>query len=57
LHLAHAIDHPLYDCLYLATAEAIDAMVVTADRRFFERCAPSIMQSRIAWLADWPSEP
>jgi hypothetical protein len=32
-------------------------MVVTADRRFFERCAPSIMQSRIAWLADWPSEP
>jgi predicted nucleic acid-binding protein len=57
LHLAHEIDHPLYDCLYLATAEAIAATVATADRRFFDRCATSIMQPRIAWLADWSSAP
>ena len=57
LHLAHEIDHPLYDCLYLATAEAVAATVATADRRFFDRCSLSIMQSRIAWLADWPSKP
>jgi predicted nucleic acid-binding protein len=57
LHLAHEIDHPLYDCLYLATAEAIAATVATADRRFFDRCALSIMQPRIAWLADWSSAP
>jgi predicted nucleic acid-binding protein len=57
LHLAHEIDHPLYDCLYLATAEAVSATVATADRRFFDRCALSTMQSRIAWLADWPSGP
>jgi predicted nucleic acid-binding protein len=56
LHLAHEIDHPLYDCLYLATAETIGATVATADRRFFDRCAPSILQPRVAWLGDWPSE-
>jgi predicted nucleic acid-binding protein len=57
LQLAHEIDHPLYDCLYLAAAEAVDATVVTADRRFFERCSASILQSRIAWLADRPVGP
>jgi len=55
LHLAHEIDHPLYDCLYLATAEAVAATVATADRRFFDRCLASSVESRIAWLGDWPS--
>jgi predicted nucleic acid-binding protein len=57
LHLAHEIDHPLYHCLYLATAEAVEATVATADRRFFDRCALTTMRSRIAWLADWSSKP
>jgi len=57
LHLVHEIDHPLYDCLYLATAETVAATVATADRRFFDRCSLSIMRSRITWLADWSSEP
>ena len=57
LRLAHEIEHPLYDCLYLATAEAVGATVATADRRFFDRCSMSIMQSRIGWLGDWPSAP
>ena len=43
--------------VYLATAEAIGATVATADRRFFDRCSLSIMQSRIRWLGDWPSAP
>jgi predicted nucleic acid-binding protein len=47
LHLAHEIDHPLYDCLYLATAEVFETTVVTADRRFFDRCSQSIMRSRV----------
>lgn len=54
LHLAHEFGHPLYDCLYLATAEALAATVATADRRFFDLCTLSTMQSRIAWLGDWP---
>ena len=57
LQLAHDIDHPLYDCLYLAAAEAVDATVVTADRRFYARCSASIMHSLIGWLADQPLGP
>jgi predicted nucleic acid-binding protein len=55
LHLAYEIEHPLYDCVYLAAAEAVAATVATADPRFFERCSQSSVRSRIAWIADWPS--
>jgi predicted nucleic acid-binding protein len=53
LQLAHAIDHPLYDRLYLAAAQAVDATVLTADRRFFERVARAKLPTDIARLADW----
>ena len=33
LALALALDHPVYDCYYVATAIARDAVLVTADRR------------------------
>ena len=32
--LAREIDHPVYDCLYLACAEATRSALVTADRKF-----------------------
>ena len=32
--LAHALGHPVYDCLYLATAIRENTYVITADRRF-----------------------
>ena len=51
--LTHAIDHPLYDCLYLAAAEAIDATLVTADRQLFERATRSSLERQVAWIADW----
>jgi predicted nucleic acid-binding protein len=35
LQLAAQLDHPVYDCLYLALAEHHDTYVVTDDRRFF----------------------
>jgi predicted nucleic acid-binding protein len=57
LHLAHELKHPVYDCLYLATAEAVDGLVVTADRRFFDQCSSSIQRGRISWLADRGSAP
>lgn len=32
--IAHALGHPVYDCLYLALAARERTIVVTADRRF-----------------------
>lgn len=32
--VAREIDHPVYDCLYLACAEATSSALVTADRKF-----------------------
>ena len=34
LLLARRLDHPVYDCAYLALALHLDALYVTADRRF-----------------------
>ena len=32
--IAQDLDHPIYDCLYLACAETTESVLVTADRRF-----------------------
>lgn len=34
LEIASLIDHPIYDCIYLAMAEDYDVPLVTADKRF-----------------------
>jgi predicted nucleic acid-binding protein len=33
LQIAFELDHPIYDCLYLACAEAVGGVLVTADAR------------------------
>ena len=38
--IALALDHPVYDCLYLACAEAEGAPLVTADKKLQEVAAP-----------------
>ena len=37
--IAVEIGHPVYDCLYLACAEATDSVVITADRRLAAKSA------------------
>jgi len=37
--IATRLQHPLYDCLYLALAVREDCYVVTADRRFLLACS------------------
>ena len=37
--MAFELAHPIYDCLYLACAEATASVLVTADRRFVDRVA------------------
>ncbi len=34
LRIAHRLDHPIYDCYYLALAESLAVPLVSADRRF-----------------------
>jgi predicted nucleic acid-binding protein len=50
LHLARQLDHPVYDCIYLAAAEASGAVAVTADRRFFDRTRKTPHANRLQWL-------
>ena len=38
LDLALQLQHPAYDCFYLALARRVDAPLVTADRRLHARC-------------------
>ena len=40
-HLAIEMDHPVYDCLYLACAEASGTALVTADKALVDRANES----------------
>jgi predicted nucleic acid-binding protein len=48
LSIALSIDHPVYDCLYLACAERMECSVLTADRRLAAKrpalVAPQILE-------------
>jgi predicted nucleic acid-binding protein len=50
LRLAIDVAHPVYDCVYLALAEALDDMLLTADRRFLRAVAGTLHESRIREL-------
>lgn len=39
MSMALELQHPIYDCFYLAAATQKDTHVVTADQRFFEKAA------------------
>jgi predicted nucleic acid-binding protein len=51
-HIAQALDHPIYDCFYLALAERESALLVTADRRLLTRLGGTPWQ---AHARDLPS--
>jgi predicted nucleic acid-binding protein len=48
--LARELDHPVYDCFYLALAEAEDAPLVTADRRLVAALGGSALAGRVQAL-------
>ncbi len=51
--LALALDHPVYDCMYLALAHRIGATVVTADRRFATTIAPTEHGEAVMTLTEY----
>ncbi len=53
VRLALALDHPVYDCVYLALAHRIGATVVTADRRFMSAVALAEHGESVVTLADY----
>jgi predicted nucleic acid-binding protein len=54
LTLAHELHHPIYDCLYLAMAQATRGVVVTADRRFLAAVSGSRLAARVTWVENPP---
>ncbi len=44
----------LYDCLYLALAEAVDGRLITADRKFFNALTGGSYGRRLVWVEDLP---
>lgn len=56
LRIAVALNHPVYDCVYLALAYRIDGTLVTADGRFADAVAPTEHAGRVVLLADFTPE-
>ena len=50
---ALALDRPVYDCMYLALAHRIGAVVVTADLRFANAVAPTEHGGAVMTLAEY----
>ena len=44
----------LYDCLYLALAEAVDGRLITADRKFHNTLAGGPYGRLLVWVEDLP---
>lgn len=50
--LALVTRRSLYDCLYLALAEAINGPVITADRKFYMALSNGPYSSKVMWIED-----
>lgn len=52
--IAAELDHPVYDCFYLALSEARSLPLVTADLRLLAKLASSRWAASALHLADYP---
>ncbi|MBI1388267.1 MAG: PIN domain-containing protein [bacterium] len=48
--IAAEINHPVYDCLYLATAIENQSKLITADRKFFQQVSQTDYQNSMQLL-------
>lgn len=51
LEIGLALNHPVYDCFYLALAETLETRIVTADTRMVRCCAGSEFERLVEPLA------
>lgn len=52
LEIALILNHPVYDCLYIACAEAVGGKLMTADRKLHQSVKGSEFESVLKYLAD-----
>jgi predicted nucleic acid-binding protein len=50
IRLACDLDHPVYDCCYLALADSLDTALVTADQKFANKVADP---ARVVFVTDF----
>ena len=50
--IAAQIDHPVYDCLYIACAEATGSTLITADRKLRDRVADSALDVDVQYIGE-----
>ncbi len=50
------LDHPAYDCVYLAITEKYGGVMVTADKQFYNKVKSSSYSNQICWIEDPPKE-
>ena len=50
--IAFELDHPIYDCLYLACAETTGSDLITADRRFADKVAERLPGTCVHYLGE-----
>lgn len=50
--LALNTQQSLYDCLYLALAEAVDGRMITADRKVYQALVGGPCDQRLVWVED-----
>lgn len=48
--LAIQLNHPVYDCLYLALAIAFDTYLITADKRFYNTIRKTSLDEHVQYL-------
>lgn len=53
LSIAARIDHPPYDCFYLALAEREGAKLVTADQSFYDKLFKKRRTKHVVMLHNW----
>lgn len=53
MQISMAIKHPLYDCLYVAVANARQCKIITADQKFVAKLAGTSYAANVVLLGDW----
>ncbi|MCE2486192.1 MAG: PIN domain-containing protein [Desulfurellaceae bacterium] len=48
--VAQELDHPVYDCLYLACAEATESVLVTADHKFAKKVTTGFVSDPVRYI-------